>query len=104
MAKVAKESARIRSRAFIAVMVMLIESGGLKFNQTRPTALCLRNSWLWKEELDGTFRRNVQTKIEWLVSNLAEASAWHEGVNLRQGRYPLCLLPARTFSSRRELM
>jgi hypothetical protein len=39
MAKVAKKSSRIRSRAFIAVMVMLIESGGLNFNQTRPTAL-----------------------------------------------------------------
>jgi hypothetical protein len=102
MAKIAKESARICSRALIAVMVMLIESSGLKFNQTCPTALCLGNFWLWKEKLDGTFRRNVQTKVEWLVSNLAEASAWHEGVNLRQGSLPaLALACTNIFISKR---
>ena len=80
MTKIAQESARICSRALVAVVVMLIESGGLKFNQPRPTAFFLRNFPRWKEKLDGAFRRDVQAKVESLVSYLAEASAWHEGV------------------------
>jgi len=76
----------------------------LKFNQRRPTALGLWNFRFWKEELDGSLRRNVQTKVEWLVSYLAKASTWHEGVISGTGRYPFCLPPARKFSSRREVM
>jgi hypothetical protein len=85
-------------------MVMVVKSGGLQFNQTRPTTLCLRNFPLGKEQLDRTFGRNVQTKVEPLISYLAEASAWHEGMMSATGRYPLCLLPARKFLSRRKVM
>jgi hypothetical protein len=104
MAKIAKESARICPGALIAVMIMLVESGGLNFNQTRPTALCFRKPPLRKEELDRTFGRNVQTKVESFISYGAEASARHEGILSGTGRYPLCLLAARKFSSRRKLM
>lgn len=104
MTKIAKESARIRSRALVTVVIILIESGGLKFNQRRPTALGLRNSPPRKEELDGTFRRDVESKVESLVSYLAEASVWHEGVISGTGRYPLYLPPARKFLFRKEVM